>query len=246
MSVGEHGRVAIVHVYPTLLGLYGDRGNPLVLAHRARRYGYDAEIVDVAPGAAVPENGDLYFIGGAEDSAQTAAAELLVADGGVVRAARRGAVVFAVCAGFQLLGESFVAADREVPGLGLLDAVTDRLERRAVGEVSATVTPALHLAMLSGFENHGGRTTLGAGCRPLATVTHGVGNGTPDRAEGAVADRVLGTYLHGPVLARNPELADLLLGWAVGATLRGLDDDADVVADLRSERLEAARTRRAT
>ncbi|MGE0880024.1 MAG: type 1 glutamine amidotransferase [Acidimicrobiia bacterium] len=236
MSAGE---LTIVHVYPSLLGLYGDRGNTLVIAHRARAKGIGVDIVDVAPGQPVPQSADVYLIGGAEDAAQTAAVALLRDDGGLQRAADRGAVVFAVCAGFQILGDSFTASDRQVGGLALLDVATDRLETRAVGEVSAAAVD-LALPVLSGFENHGGRTVLGPDATPLARVTHGVGNGSAG-TEGAVTGHIVGTYLHGPVLARNPALADLLIGWALGRPFDGGGDP--VVAGLRDERLAAARKR---
>ncbi len=163
----------------------------------------------------------------------------------MARRVRDGAVVLAVCAGFQVAGESFPDAEGEPhPGLGLLPVTTAKVAvPRAVGEVVAEVDAAFDLPTLTGFENHGGRTTLADGARPLAKVSVGVGNGGGDGTEGAVAGRVLGTYLHGPVLARNPALADLLLSWALdGAALEPLDDSG--AESLRAERLEAVRSRR--
>jgi CobQ-like glutamine amidotransferase family enzyme len=168
-----------------------------------------------------------------------------------------GAVVLGVCAGYQLLGHSFPdSADRPHPGLGLLDVTTRKgTGRRAVGELVATVATdaprppgGAALPRLTGFENHGGVTTVGPGARPLARVVHGVGNGGGDGTEGAWSGRVLGSYLHGPLLARNTALADLLLAWALTppdgpdgtdgpAELTPLDDHREIA--LRSERLTA-------
>jgi CobQ-like glutamine amidotransferase family enzyme len=144
--------------------------------------------------------------------------------------------VFAVCAGYQLLGASFYAKGKRCAGLALLDLTSDRGPSRAVGELTGEVDPTLRLPTLTGFENHGGRTHLGPGVRPLATVTAGVGN--DGQTEGAWSGRILGTYSHGPALSRNPAIADLLLRWAIGAdALTPLDD---TWADrLRAERMAA-------
>ncbi|HEY6796089.1 MAG TPA: hypothetical protein VI248_15540, partial [Kineosporiaceae bacterium] len=124
----------IVHVYPHLLGTYGDAGNAIVLRRRAAARGIPVELVVVQPGEPVPAQGDVYLVGGGEDAKQTAAARELRADGGILAAARRGAAIFGICAGYQLLGETFLGVGGAVTGgLGLLDVRTDRLERRAVG-----------------------------------------------------------------------------------------------------------------
>lgn len=234
--------VRIAVVLPDLLGTYGDTGNQRVLVRRLEWRGLRAETVTAAYGEPVPNGCDVYVVGGGEDTAQLLAVRHLRRHPGLQQAAARGAAVLAVCAGLQILAGGFPGSDgTRRAGLGLLDASTVRLNRRAVGEVVADpIEPGLR-EPLTGFENHLGATMLGADCRPLATVTTGVGNGTLDRAEGAVQGRILGTYLHGPVLARNPGLADLLLGWAVGHPLPDLP--VDVVDRLRSERLRAARRR---
>jgi CobQ-like glutamine amidotransferase family enzyme len=231
--------VRIAVLFPELLGTYGDGGNALVLAERLRWRGHRAEVVEVASSDAVPDSCDIYLLGGGEDAPQIEAARAIGADGPVHRATERGAVVFAVCAGAQIAGRRFHVSDTEqVDGLGLLDCETVRDgQPRAVGELLATATDH-HLPPLTGFENHGSRTRLGPSARPLATVRAGVGNG--DGTEGVLADhghgKVLGTYLHGPALARNPALADLLLTWVAGP----LDpvDDHEIDA-LRAERLLA-------
>ena len=225
-------------IYPDLLSTYGDRGNLLVLERRARLRGLPVEVLEVNSDQQVPRDGDIYLMGGGEDLPQTLATSRLQADGGLREAVDRGAVLFAVCAGYQMLGMEFGGAD-DVPvaGLGLLDIRSGRGERRAVGEIVAEVDPALNVPTLTGFENHQGVTRLGPRARPLAHTALGTGNG--DGTEGAWAGRVLGTYLHGPALVRNPALADLLLTWAAGRLppLPGRDEHWTNL--LREQRLAA-------
>ncbi|NYT94412.1 type 1 glutamine amidotransferase [Salinispora sp. H7-4] len=213
----------IVWVYPDLLSTYGDRGNALILASRAQRRGYPVEVLEVRSDQPLPATADIYLVGGGEDGPQALGAQRLIADGGLHRAAAQGAVVFGVCAGYQLLGSSFFAKGTKYAGLELLDLSSDRGPTRAIGELAGNIDPRLGLPPLSGFENHGGRTRLGPEVSPLAQVTAGIGNDT--RTEGAWRGKLLGTYSHGPALARNPALADLLLRWAVGVNqLPPLDD----------------------
>ena len=228
--------IRLVWVFPDLLSTYGDRGNLLVLARRARLRGLPVEIAEVNSDQRVPVDGDIYLLGGGEDLPQILAARRLAGRGGLSEAAGRGAVIFAVCAGYQIVGTEFGGVEGEpVPGLGLLDIRSGRGERRGVGEITADVDPALGIDRLTGFENHQGVTQRGPEVRPLATVVTGVGNG--DGTEGAYAGRVVGTYLHGPALVRNPGLADLLLGWVAG-TLPPIDPrQEELVQDLRRERL---------
>jgi CobQ-like glutamine amidotransferase family enzyme len=231
--------VRIALVFPSLLGTYGDGGNASVLAQRLRWRGIDAETVDVGVDDAVPAQADIYVLGGGEDTAQTLAVSRL-ADGTLQRAVDRGAPVFAVCAGFQILGETFLDGRGEVHrGLGLLDCRTDRLPGpRAVGELLGDPVVDGLTATLTGYENHGGRTVLGPAARPLARVRAGVGNGDGG-VDGAVQGCVVATYLHGPALARNPALADWLLAKVVGGPLAPLDDREE--DELRRERLAAVR-----
>lgn len=226
----------LVWVYPDLLSTYGDRGNLLILTRRAARRGIPVRATEVRSDQPLPANADIYLVGGGEDGPQALAAQRLLADGSLHRAVDTGSVVFAVCAGYQLLGHSFFAKGVECSGLRLLDLYSDRGPSRAVGELAGEVDPRLRIPTLTGFENHGGRTHLGLGCAPLARVTAGVGN--DGAAEGAWHGKVLGTYSHGPALARNPALADLLLRWATGLdTLPPLDDRWP--DKLRGERLAA-------
>ena len=228
----------IVWIYPDLLSTYGDRGNMLVLARRAQLRGIQVGIAQVNSDQRVPADGDIYLLGGGEDLPQILAARRLQADGGLAAAAGRGAVVFAVCAGYQIIGTEFGGVDGEpVPGLGLLDIRSGRGDRRGVGEILADVDPALGVERLTGFENHQGITRRGPDVKPLATVITGVGNG--DGTEGAYAGYVVGTYLHGPALVRNPGLADMLLGWVAGPLPPVDPAQEGLVQQLRAERLAA-------
>jgi len=246
-------RVVLVH--PDLLGTYGDGGNARVLADRAIWRGLDVELVTTLSDVELPADADLYCLGGGEDGPQVQSARLL-RKGALHRAVDAGAGVLAVCAGYQVVGESFPDANGAIqPGAELLDVFTVKgPASRAVGELLAepfdpyrgdVLEAGLSLGVvgkLTGFENHGGVTRLGSGVRPLARVLAGIGNGAGDRTEGAVAGRVVGTYMHGPVLARNPSLADSLLGMVTGVPMTPLDDEEERA--LRAERIAALRTRR--
>jgi CobQ-like glutamine amidotransferase family enzyme len=229
--------VRIGLVLPDVLGTYGDSGNATVLRKRLEWRGYRAEVLDLAVGEPVPSSLDFYLLGGGEDRAQTLAVSHLTANPGMQAAAGRGAVVLAICAGLQILGHDFTGTDGVTyAGLGLLDVrTTPGTAARAVGELLTTPDPALLATSMTGFENHQGHTRLGPNARPLSKVVYGTGNG--DGADGAYAGHVVGTYMHGPVLARNPEFADLLLGWAVGAPLAPLE--IPVIEQLRDERRRA-------
>jgi len=227
----------IVWLCPDLLSTYGDRGNMLILARRAYVRGIPVETIEVRSDEPVPQEGDIYLLGGGEDGPQALAAQRLNANQGLHRALARGATALVVCAGYQLIGTSFFAKGTKCPGLGILDITSDRGPTRAVGELAGEADPALNLPTLTGFENHGGRTHLGPGLTPLARVTTGVGN--DGATEGVWHGKIIGTYMHGPVLARNPALADLLISWAVGSPVAPIDDTWP--NRLRAERLAAIR-----
>jgi CobQ-like glutamine amidotransferase family enzyme len=235
MSAVRDSAVRVGLVYPELLGTYGDRGNAVVLVQRARWRGYDAELVEVAAGSAIPDSLDVYLFGGGEDDPQVmASAGMRASRAAIDRARAGGAAVLAVCAGFQLIGHSYEAADGEIiEGLGLVDAVTRAGPNRLIGEL--VVEPEPPLPVLTGFENHGGRTTLGPGERPLGRVLarDGKGNDAGTGTDGMLGDRLIGTYLHGPVLPRNPALADHILSWVVG--------DLEPIDSAREEQLRASR-----
>ena len=233
--MSTESRLRLVWIYPDLLSTYGDRGNLLILARRAALRGIPVEQIEVRSDQALPTEGDIYLLGGGEDGPQALAAQRMLTDGGLHRAVSQGAVVFAVCAGYQLLGRSFFAKGAECAGLNLLDLRSDRGPTRAVGELAGDIAHRLGLPPLTGFENHGGRTHLGPEVSPLVRVSTGVGNdGT---TEGAWRGRVLGTYSHGPALARNPAIGDLLLHWATGVNLAPVDNTWS--DRLRAERLSA-------
>ncbi|MCI0386951.1 type 1 glutamine amidotransferase [Streptomyces sp. CNQ085] len=231
----------VVWVYPDLLSTYGDQGNVLVVERRARQRRLGVQRVDVRSDQPIPTSGDIYLVGGGEDRPQRLAAERLRRDSGLSRAVDNGAIVFSVCAGYQILGHEFIndLGQRE-PGLGLLDVTSTRGEgERCVGDVLADMDERLGLPQLTGFENHQGVTHLGPTARPLARVRLGRGNGTGDGTEGAWNDTVFGTYMHGPVLARNPQIADLLLKLALDVNALPPVDDRWYEA-LRAERIAAA------
>jgi CobQ-like glutamine amidotransferase family enzyme len=219
--------VTVVLLLPEVLGTYGDAGNAAVLATRLRWRGIPARVLTVGWTDAVPADGDLYVLGGGEDAAQVLACDRLRDSIGLRRALDRGAPTLAVCAGLQVLGTAFTVADgTRIAGLGALDLETrPGGGPRRIGDVLADPLLDGLDGPLEGFENHGGLTELGTDAAPLARLREpargqgGAGNGTGG-LEGAVSDRghgnVVGTYLHGPVLARNPALADLLLTRAVG------------------------------
>jgi lipid II isoglutaminyl synthase (glutamine-hydrolysing) len=232
VSATRDSAVRIGLVYPELLGTYGDRGNAVVLVQRLRWRGHEAELVEVTAGAPIPDSLDVYLFGGGEDDPQVmASAGMRSSRAAIDRARTQGAVVLAVCAGFQLIGHSYEAADGTmIDGLGLVDAVTRAGPDRLIGEL--VVEPDPPLPVLTGFENHGGRTALGPSERPLGRVL--ARNGSGGDTEGLLGERLIGTYMHGPALPRNPALADHLLSWVVG-DLEPLD--SNVEEQLRAHRL---------
>lgn len=231
--------VQIGLVLPDVMGTYGDGGNAVVLRQRLLLRGIDAEIVEITLADPVPSELDLYTLGGAEDYAQRLATKHLLRYPGLQQAASRGAPVLAICAAIQVLGHWYeTSAGERVEGVGLLDVTTSPQESRTIGEVASTPLLQGLSAPLTGFENHRGGTVLGPDARPLAAVTKGAGNRAGDGYDGAVQGSVIATYLHGPCLARNPELADHLLAQVVGE-LPPLE--LSEVDRLRRERLAAPR-----
>lgn len=229
--------VRIGLVLPDVMGTYGDGGNAVVLRQRLLLRGIDAEIVEITLADPVPDSLDIYTLGGAEDYAQRLATRHLLRYPGLQRAVERGAPVLAICAAIQVLGAWYeTSAGERVDGVGLLDLTTAPQDARTIGEVVATPLLAGLSEPLTGFENHRGGTVLGPDASPLAAVTKGFGNRAGDGFDGAVQGSVVATYLHGPCLARNPELADLLLSRVVGE-LAPLQ--LPEVALLRRERLGA-------
>ncbi|MBA3437210.1 MAG: glutamine amidotransferase [Thermoleophilaceae bacterium] len=221
-------------LYPELMNIYADRGNIAVLRARCEWRGLGFELAasslgeDVDPGAH-----DLFYIGGGQDRDQIAVAEDMQATkrDAMHQAAARGAVVLAVCGGYQLLGESYTLGDRELPGIGLVDLRTVRGEgERLIGNCAIEADLGTGPRVIAGFENHGGRTHLGPGEQPLGRVLRGHGNNGADGFEGVRRDNVIGTYLHGPLLPKNAWLADRLTELALGVELEPLDDTLEDAA----------------
>jgi lipid II isoglutaminyl synthase (glutamine-hydrolysing) len=232
--------VRIGLVLPDVMGTYGDGGNAVVLRQRLLLRGIAAEIVEITLADPVPESLDLYTLGGAEDYAQRLATRHLIKHPGLQRAAERGTPVLAICAAVQVLGHWYeTSAGERVEGVGLLDATTSPQDARTIGELVSKPLLAGLTQRLSGFENHRGGTVLGPAASPLGAVVKGAGNRRDppgNGIDGAVQGSVFATYMHGPCLARNPELADLLLGKVVGELAPLQLPEVDL---LRRERLAA-------
>jgi CobQ-like glutamine amidotransferase family enzyme len=207
-------------LYPDLMNIYADRGNLLMLRRRCEWRGMEIELRGSGLGEDLdPDGADLFYIGGGQDRDQRLCAEDLVARKreALHAAAGRGAVILAVCGGYQLLGHSYELDSETLPGVGLVDLRTVRADGpRLVGNVAIEVQLSTGgPRVLAGFENHGGRTHLGAGARSLGRVLHGHGNNGADGQEGVRAGNVIGTYLHGPLLPKNAWFADWLIATAL-------------------------------
>jgi CobQ-like glutamine amidotransferase family enzyme len=218
------------------MNIYGDRGNILTLAQRARWRGLEAEVLPLGKGtAAGMDRVDVFFFGGGQDREQALVFDDLMETkaAALVEAVARGAAVLAVCGGYQLLGHYYRTATGErYPGIGLLDVFTEPGPRRCIGNVVVEANEALGLRppTLVGFENHSGRTFLGEGVQPLGRVRTGHGNNGEDGTEGAASGSLFGTYLHGSLLPKNPHLADLIIERALGEALAPLDDSLELAA----------------
>ncbi len=242
-----HAKLTIVHLYPELLNLYGDGGNVTILADRARRRGIDVEVVRATRAELVDfSRADIVFLGGGPDRKQRAASQSLLEQAAALRDyVEDDGVLLAICGGFQILGRTWLLGDEAVPGLGVLDIETKRAEggshNRLVGNVA--LESPLAKAPVVGYENHAGRTFLGPRCEPFGRVInrHGKGNNGQDGLDGARYRNVVATYLHGPLLAKNPEVADWLIEQALirrfskeglpVTPLDGLDDSAERAAN---------------
>jgi CobQ-like glutamine amidotransferase family enzyme len=215
--------IRVGHLYPDYLNIYADRGNIAVLEQRAAWRGHQLEVTALGmDDTVVPGEGDLYYIGGGQDREQLLVAEDLVGKADALHeAVAQGAAVLAVCGGYQLLGRGYRGFHGEdMPGIGLLPLETVAGERRMIGDVliECELVPGERLT-LAGFENHAGRTKLDPGAEPLGRVLAGFGNDGESGFEGCRAGRVIGTYLHGPLLPRNAWLADWLLAQALAHRL---------------------------
>jgi hypothetical protein len=232
-------KLTIGWLYADLMNIYGDRGNILSLLKRAEWHGLESNVIELGRGPSDQmRDVDVYFFGGGQDREQAliyddlrehkqASLHSSVAD---------GAQILAVCGGFQLLGHYYQTADGErYDGIGMIDVKTEAGKKRFIGDVVVeTSIKGLTPRTLVGFENHSGRTFLGPNAKPLGTVIRGKGNNGSDRTEGCVQGGIIGTYLHGSLLPKNPQLADYLIGQAVrrrgGASLSKLDDGPELAA----------------
>ena len=237
-------RIRVGHLYPDYLNIYADRGNIAVLAHRAEARGHDLDVRSIGLGDSIPVGEiDLFYVGGGQDREQALVARDLAAKAGPLReAVEADAAFLAVCGGYQLLGRFYRdLAGEELPGIGLLPLHTVAGERRMIGDVLLECAWARET--LAGFENHAGRTILDPGAEPLGRVLSGFGNDGESGAEGCRYRKAYGTYLHGPLLPRNPWFADRVLADALAhagapTTLapldNGLEDDAHAVSAARA------------
>jgi lipid II isoglutaminyl synthase (glutamine-hydrolysing) len=233
-------RIRVGHLYPDYLNIYADRGNMAVLAHRAAARGLELEVTAIGLGEPVrPDDHDLLYVGGGQDREQALIAKDITAKGEALREAVAGGVAaLAVCGGYQLFGRFY--RDRygaELPGAGVLPLETVAGERRMIGDVLLECTFTGDFRMLAGFENHAGRTILDEAAEPLGRVVAGFGNDGQSGYEGCRVGRAVGTYLHGPLLPRNPWLADWLLAQAAAhrtggepPTFEPLDDSLEAQA----------------
>jgi lipid II isoglutaminyl synthase (glutamine-hydrolysing) len=232
-------KITVGHLYPDYLNIYADRGNMAVLERRAAWRGHELEVRPISVGESVrPGEHDLLYVGGGQDREQALVADDLTrkADG-VREAVGAGAVLLAVCGGYQLLGRSYRDSyGAELPGIALLPFETAAGENRMIGDVllECELEPGV-VRTLAGFENHVGRTRLDAGAEPLGRVVAGFGNDGDSGFEGCRAGRVVGTYLHGPLLPRNPWFADWLLSEALAHRVGEPVELAPLPDELESE-----------
>lgn len=225
--------VRLCHLYPEMMNIYADRGNIAVFRQRLAWRGMDLVISEVGLGDDIDAGQhDLYYLGGGQDRDQNRVAKDLIRHAPVLQAAAdAGAAQLYVCGGIQLAGHRYVTADgTTLPGIGILDLETRAGDSRLIGDLVIDATIHGTIQRVVGYENHVGRTRLGSGCVPFGRVVSGHGNDGQSGYEGAVVNHVIGTYLHGPLLPKNPWVADVLLGWALehryGAdiVLRPLED----------------------
>ncbi len=255
VSESEGHTLRVCALYPDLMNIYADRGNLFVLQRRCEWRGIGFTLTGSGLGEALDgEAHDLYYIGGGQDRDQLLCAEDLVAGkrAALHQAASRKAIVLGVCGGYQLLGESYTLGDDQLEGVGLLDVRTVREPgERLIGNVAIEVDlGGSHIGLstdatsaggrvLAGFENHGGRTYIGASATPLGRVLKGKGNDDRSGYEGAKAANTIGTYLHGPLLPKNTWFADWLIATALGIELEALaplDDELEQAAHASARR----------
>lgn len=206
--------IDIVSLYFNDMNIYGDTGNLLILARRLALSGFEPVIHPYNPGDAWPEHADIILGGGGQDSGQRRIQEDLHDRAALLRdLSIQGIPMLMICGMYQLFGKSFETIDGDIiPGIGVFDAETIGKTERLVGNI---VEDSPKFGILVGYENHSGQTYLSGETTPLGKVTSGVGNNADDTTEGAIVNNVIGTYLHGPLLSKNPGVADFLIRTAV-------------------------------
>ena len=237
---GGPAELRLLALYPEQMNIYADRGNMIFLQRRCEWRGIPFRYEAAGPGDAFdPAEHDLIYIGGGQDRDQVLVAEdmLRTKRDAIASAVEDGAALLAVCGGYQLLGDSYQLGDQSIPGLGIADLETVREPGpRLIGNVSIEVDLGEGPLVLAGFENHGGRTHLGADAEPLGHVLHGHGNNDRDGLEGVKRLNLIGTYLHGPLLPKNAWLADRLIALAIERRtgtrpqLEPLEDDLEAAS----------------
>ena len=234
----ESLKINIAHLYPKLLNLYGDLGNLLALKRRCEDRNIQCDITTIDIGDDISfDNFDIFFLGGGQDKQQlTVLNELLTHKDNLLHAANNGKVFLAICGGYQMLGKYFLSKNsQKIDCLGLLDVYTKDCNQRFTGNVTAEVD-FLEPKTLVGFENHSGLTFLENDTKPISKIVVGNGNNGVDKTEGARKNNVLGTYMHGSILPKNPHFTDYLIKTALevkyneNINLVSLDDSLEMLA----------------
>lgn len=240
--MSEDRELVILSLYPRDMNIYGDRGNVLALERRARAHGFAPRVVEVNPGDPLPERIDIVIGGGGQDSGQGRVAADLLQRGDAVRdLAADGTPMLMICGLYQLFGHRFLTHDgAELTGIGVLDVETRGGSERMIGNI---VVASEEFGEVIGFENHSGDTVLGPGSRPLGRVTRGAGNNPRDGVEGARTANVIGSYLHGALLPKNPAISDFLVGEAASRRYGSFEPLAGM--DRTTERARASAKTRA-
>lgn len=232
-------RLIICHLYPDLMNLYGDRGNLSVLVRRAQWRGIDVRVVPVSIGDDIPSEVDFFFMGGGQDREQRLLAPDLVNKKGdkLKKLAEEGVVFLGICGGYQLFGHYYKPkGSPRLDGIGIIDVYTEAGDKRFIGNVLVKSKLSGYEGLtLVGFENHSGRTYLGKDASPIGEIINGYGNNGEDKSEGAWQKNAFGTYLHGPLLPKNPWFADFLIKKALSnkygnVELSPLDDTLELKA----------------
>ncbi|WP_413614236.1 type 1 glutamine amidotransferase [Leucobacter luti] len=240
-AVGETPQeLVIVSLYPRDMNIYGDRGNVLAIERRATAHGFVPRVVEVNPGDPLPETIDLIVGGGGQDSGQGRVAADLALRADQFRAlADDGVPMLMICGLYQLFGHRFVThTGEELAGIGVLDVETRGGSERMIGNI---VLDTAEFGEIIGYENHSGNTTLGPGSTPLGRVVQGAGNNPNDGVEGARSNNVIGSYLHGSLLPKNPALSDFLIGEAARRRYGSFEPRAELNETVRRARESAKR-----